>query len=160
MSQNITGIIKHKYSINKKIHKLKNEQRIDTQQNTNSFYKWIGNLSNVTFTSLETQLLSKCLKYNLHHKLNNWIHTLPIEAYTAINQLNLRTNTEYTQDPMSRIGIESTMTVCERARTVRASDCMDTDGLMSILLYYTASVSSHYCTLFRIYLFPPNLYIV
>jgi hypothetical protein len=28
----------------------------------------------------ETQLLNKGLKYNLHHKRNNWIHILAIEA--------------------------------------------------------------------------------
>jgi thiamine pyrophosphokinase len=64
----IENIMKCKYNINKKIHKLKNEQRIDTQQNTNTFYKQTNNLSNVTFTDEETQLLSKSLKYNLQHK--------------------------------------------------------------------------------------------
>jgi hypothetical protein len=45
------------------------------------------NLTDVTFTHTELKLLDKGLKYNLHHKHNKWIHTLGIEADTAISQL-------------------------------------------------------------------------
>jgi ABC-type multidrug transport system fused ATPase/permease subunit len=81
--------MKHKYhSINKKIQNLTKEQRKDTQPINNTFYKRVENLTNITFTNDETQLLSKELKYNLHHKHINWIKTLAIEADTAISQLN------------------------------------------------------------------------
>jgi hypothetical protein len=33
------------------------------------------------------QLLSKGLKYNLHHKHKKWIKTLALKAETAITQL-------------------------------------------------------------------------
>jgi hypothetical protein len=52
------------------------------------FFKRIDNLSNITFTDEETQLVSKGLKYNLHQKRNKWIQALSIEADTSINQLN------------------------------------------------------------------------
>jgi hypothetical protein len=61
--------MQRKYN-NNKIHKLKSDQRIDTQQSTRTFYKRIVNLSNVTFTDDDTQLLRKGLKYNLHHTKN------------------------------------------------------------------------------------------
>jgi hypothetical protein len=69
-----------------KLKMLKDEQRINTQH-TNTFYQRIDNISNVIFTDEETQLLSKGLKYNLHHKRRHWIQTLAIEADTAINLL-------------------------------------------------------------------------
>jgi hypothetical protein len=72
ISHNITNtvenLMKLKYNTNMKLKKLKDEQRINTQQHTNTFYQCIDNLSNVIFTDEETQLLSKGLKYNLHHK--------------------------------------------------------------------------------------------
>jgi hypothetical protein len=80
--------MKHKYSnINTKINKLRNKQKKENTHKANNFYKHIENLSNITFTDDETQLLSKGLKYNLHYKKKNWIHTLAIEAETVINQL-------------------------------------------------------------------------
>jgi hypothetical protein len=45
------------------------------------------NLTDVTFTDSEMQLLNKGLKYNLHHKHKKWIQTLAIEGDTAINLL-------------------------------------------------------------------------
>jgi hypothetical protein len=56
MSQNITdtvgNIMKHKYNnINKKIYRLKNEQRNDTQHKTNILYRQIENLTNIKFTN-------------------------------------------------------------------------------------------------------------
>jgi hypothetical protein len=75
ISQNITltlsNTIKQKYNINSKINKLKNEQFKNTHKTTHAFYKRVENLSNVTFTKDETQLLNKGLKYNLHYKRKN-----------------------------------------------------------------------------------------
>jgi hypothetical protein len=34
------------------------------------------------------ELLSKGLKYNIHHKNKTWTETLALEAETAINQLD------------------------------------------------------------------------
>jgi quinol monooxygenase YgiN len=93
ISQNVTDTLeitmKSKYNnITKKIHRLINEQKGDAHPNTNSFHKRVENLTDITFTSEETQLLSKGLKYNLHHKQSNWVKTLAIEADTAINRLD------------------------------------------------------------------------
>jgi hypothetical protein len=61
----------------------------NTQNNQpNTFYKRIENLSNIIFTDKETQLLIKGLKYNLHYKWKDWIQTLAIEVEITINQLN------------------------------------------------------------------------
>jgi hypothetical protein len=50
--------MKHKYiKITKKLYKLKNEQEKETQHTTNNFYKRIENLTNISFTHQETQLL-------------------------------------------------------------------------------------------------------
>jgi hypothetical protein len=45
-------------------------------------------MSNIEFTSEEKTLLSKGLKYNMHHKQEYWMKTLAIEADSAINLLN------------------------------------------------------------------------
>jgi hypothetical protein len=42
----------------------------------------------ITIFNATLCFLSKDLEYNLHHKRNNWLKTLAIEADTAINQLN------------------------------------------------------------------------
>jgi hypothetical protein len=47
----------------------------------------VENRTNIYFTSEEMQLLSKGLKYNLHHKHKKWVETLALEAETAITQL-------------------------------------------------------------------------
>jgi hypothetical protein len=46
----------------------------------------VVNNTNVYFTNEEIHLLSKGLKYNLHHKHKMWIETLALEAKRAINQ--------------------------------------------------------------------------
>jgi hypothetical protein len=48
----------------------------------------VENYTNIQFTNEEIQLLSKGLKYNLHHKHKKWIETLALEAETAISQLD------------------------------------------------------------------------
>jgi hypothetical protein len=59
----------------------------NTKQDTHAFFKRVENLTNVTFTNDEINLLNKGLKYNLHHKQKNWIQTLAIEADSAVNLL-------------------------------------------------------------------------
>jgi hypothetical protein len=69
--------MENKYKIiHNKIKKLTNT----TQSNItkNAFHKCIVNLTNVTFTEAEMQLLNKGLKYNLHNKQKGWITTVPI----------------------------------------------------------------------------------
>jgi hypothetical protein len=96
--------LKNKYNnINKKIRELINEQGNNTQPRTNIFYKRIENLIKITFTGDETQLLSKGPKYNLHHKQNNWIKTLALEADTAINQLNITEQANMRQVVASKV---------------------------------------------------------
>jgi hypothetical protein len=55
-----------------------------------TFYKCTQNLTNITFTDAEMQLLNNCLKCNLHYKHKEWIKTLATEAYTSISQLHER----------------------------------------------------------------------
>jgi hypothetical protein len=62
---------------------------MNNAKTTQTFNNRIENVSNITLTREETQLLNKGLKYNLHYKLKNWIETLAMEAETAITQLNL-----------------------------------------------------------------------
>jgi hypothetical protein len=50
-----------------------------TQHTTNNFYKRIENLTNITFKHQKTQLLSKPLKYNLHHKHSKSMYIFPPE---------------------------------------------------------------------------------
>jgi hypothetical protein len=89
VTDTLENAMKHKHNIiNKKVQSLRNEQRKDTQPTMNTFHKRVENLTNITFTNDETQLLSKGLKYNVHNKHSNWIKTLAIEADTAISQLN------------------------------------------------------------------------
>jgi hypothetical protein len=65
----LENAMKHKYNnINRKVQSLRNEQGKDTQPTTYTFHK---NLINIIFTNDETQLLSKGLKYNLHHEHSN-----------------------------------------------------------------------------------------
>jgi hypothetical protein len=78
-------------TLNNKIKKLKEQQWTNVQhtdkQNNHTFHKRTENLTDIIFTDTEIQLLDKGLKYNLHHKHNKSIHTLAIEANTAISQL-------------------------------------------------------------------------
>jgi hypothetical protein len=79
--------MKLKYNnINRKLNKLKDEQRSNTQQQEHTFHQRTDSLSNI-FTDEEMRLLNKGLKYNLHHKQKHWIQTLTIKADTAINLL-------------------------------------------------------------------------
>jgi hypothetical protein len=75
-------------NMNKKLNKLKEDNKIHTQYSKHVFHKRIENMSNVEFTGEGKTLLSKGLKYNLHHKQKHWIKTLAIEADSAINLLN------------------------------------------------------------------------
>jgi hypothetical protein len=85
----LDSIMKVKYNnINSKLNRLKEENKVYTQQNEHVFQQRVDNLSNVSFTNEETTLLNKGLKYNLHHKHKHWIQTLAIEADTAINLLD------------------------------------------------------------------------
>jgi hypothetical protein len=52
-------------------------------------YNKVENYTNIQFTREETQLLSKGLKYNLHHKHKKWIETLAHEAEIAISNLDV-----------------------------------------------------------------------
>jgi hypothetical protein len=61
----------------------------------NTNYARIINHTNTQFTYEETQLLSKGLKYNLHHKHKDWIETLALEAETAISKLNITEQNYY-----------------------------------------------------------------
>jgi hypothetical protein len=49
------------------------------------------------FTHEEIQLLSKGLKYNLHHKYRKWIETLALEAETAKYNLVITEKNYYRQ---------------------------------------------------------------
>jgi hypothetical protein len=80
--------MKHKYkNINDKLNKLRKEQDSNTHKGKHTFHNRVENMSNVTFTGDEIQLLNKGLKYNLHHKKKDWMETLTIEAETSITQL-------------------------------------------------------------------------
>jgi hypothetical protein len=90
--------MKRKYqTINTKIEKLKkqsNDQRKkghpNNTQGKHVFLKRTENLTNITFTDDEMQLLNKGLKYNLHYKPKNWIRTLGLEAEIGIKQLPIK----------------------------------------------------------------------
>jgi hypothetical protein len=85
-----------------KVH-LKQQQKrnnmITTQntgiQNNNTNYARVENHTNIQFIQNEIQLLSEGLKYNLHHKNKKWIETLPLEAETAINNLDIKEQNYY-----------------------------------------------------------------
>jgi hypothetical protein len=67
ITQKLDKKMENKYKIiHNKIKKLTNK----TQNNKtkNAFHKHTENLTNVTFTEAEMQLLNKGLKYNLHNK--------------------------------------------------------------------------------------------
>jgi hypothetical protein len=53
-------------SIHNKIKKIANKTQLNKTKN--AFHKHMENLTNVTFTEAEMQLLDKGLKYNLHNK--------------------------------------------------------------------------------------------
>jgi hypothetical protein len=57
------------------------------EQTDNVFYKRTEKLTDVVFSDDEMQLLNKKLKYNLHYKPKRLLHTLGIEAHTAIDML-------------------------------------------------------------------------
>jgi hypothetical protein len=89
--------MKKKYQvINAKIEKLKTQynppktkEHHNNTQEKHTFFKRIENLTNITFTEDEMQLLNKGLKYNLHYKPKNWLQTLGLEAEIGIKQLPL-----------------------------------------------------------------------
>jgi hypothetical protein len=64
---------------------------VQTQTRTptehHNFYPRVVNNTNITFTDDENNLFNKGFKYNLHHKKNNWLTNLTLEAETAINHL-------------------------------------------------------------------------
>jgi hypothetical protein len=62
--------------------------------NNNTNYR-VENYTNIHSTREEIQLLSKVLKYNLHHKYRRWIETLALEAETAISKLDIREQNYY-----------------------------------------------------------------
>jgi hypothetical protein len=46
-------------------------------------FQSITDYKNIHWTQEETKLLSKGMKYNLHHKQKDWIEILTLEAETA-----------------------------------------------------------------------------
>jgi hypothetical protein len=75
--------------LNDKLHHLMLNNRTNTQQQQHhTFYQRVSNLTNITFTNDELTLLNKGLKYNLHNTPKNWLHTLAIDADTAISLLH------------------------------------------------------------------------
>jgi hypothetical protein len=123
ITNTINNTMKHKYiKITKKLHKLKNEEEKDTQHITNNFYKRIENLTNITFTHQEIQLLSKGLKYNLHHKHSNWIKTLALEVDTAINLLDTK-HQEYMRQTVANK--TETLIKCEQLKKQRKTTNKD-----------------------------------
>jgi hypothetical protein len=71
----------------------KNTMNSVTKQKTNTqafpFFHRIKNLSNITFSNEEYNLLSKGLQYNLGQKRKNKLQTLALEAETAISHLHI-----------------------------------------------------------------------
>ena len=60
---------------------------ISTTTSNINFYPIVVKNTNIIFTDDELAIINKGLKYNLHHKRENWITTLPLEAETAITLL-------------------------------------------------------------------------
>jgi hypothetical protein len=57
--------------------------------NNNTNYIRVENHTDIQFIHEETQLLSKGLKYNLHHKNKKWIEMLSFEVETSISNLDI-----------------------------------------------------------------------
>ena len=89
LNYRINIIMDKKYkTLNNKIKNLDKQQASQqTHQHNVKFHPRIVNLTNIPFTIEENKLLNKGLKYNLHHKKNNWIQQLALEADTAITYL-------------------------------------------------------------------------
>jgi hypothetical protein len=56
-----------------------------------TFFKRVENMTNISFTNEELELLNKGLKYSVHKKPKTWIKTLALEADTAIRSLPQKT---------------------------------------------------------------------
>lgn len=65
------------------------QEQTTTTRNRHTFHPRVINNNNIAFSSEETALLQKGLKYsyNLHSKKKNWIQNLALEAETSITQL-------------------------------------------------------------------------
>jgi len=89
LNYKINIIMDKKYkTLNNKIQNLDKQQASQqTHQHNVKFHPRIVNHTNIPFTIEENKLLNKGLKYNLHHKKNNWIQQLALEADTAITYL-------------------------------------------------------------------------
>jgi hypothetical protein len=79
--------------INNKIRKLKENNRNNQNHQYNSnatqliFFKRVENITDISFTNKELELLNKGLKYNLQSKPKAWIKTLALKPDTAIRIL-------------------------------------------------------------------------
>lgn len=76
-----------------KIHEL--NKKVENIAHNDTDYSRVENHTNIQFTCEEIQLLSKGLKYSLHHKHKKWIETLALEAETAISQLDVMEQNYY-----------------------------------------------------------------
>jgi hypothetical protein len=77
-------------TIHTKLDKLSKQQQPKHPINNTQFYPRVVNNTNIAFSSNELSLLNKVLKYNLHYKHKNWLHTLALEAETAITHLHIQ----------------------------------------------------------------------
>jgi hypothetical protein len=70
----------------RKLKKL-TQQQTNNHTNAPNFYPRVVNNTNIVFNEDENVLLRKGLKYKLHFKPKQWIHTLAMEAETAVTLL-------------------------------------------------------------------------
>ena len=85
--------------LDNKLHNLA-QQKTNSPRAHHTFYPRIVNNTDITFSSKETGLLQKGPKYNLHHKKENWLTNLALEAETAISLLPT-TDREYFRNRVS-----------------------------------------------------------
>jgi hypothetical protein len=77
----------HKYkTIHEKLDKLIRQQIKSPESNT-EFYPRVVNDTDISFTTDELSVLNQGLKYNLHYKNDNWLHTLALDADAAATHL-------------------------------------------------------------------------
>ena len=85
--------------LDNKLHNL-SQQKTNTPRAHHTFHPRIVNNTDISFSSKEIGLLEKGPKYNLHHKKENWLTNLALEAETAISLLPT-TDREYFRNRVS-----------------------------------------------------------
>jgi hypothetical protein len=79
-------------TIDRKLEALEKAQTTRPKEKR-QFYPQVVNITDITFSDQEMNMLQKGLKYNTHGKKKDWIQTLALEAETAINILQIKNST-------------------------------------------------------------------